>query len=157
MRRRYFIVRPEPNKQCVPMIALDELPPDFRLKGVPLTVNPQQINEWDMARVGADVALKYSFEIEFDHLPVSQQCQPSSHRNEDSPSQEKTQVPAEAVSVTGEVNEEEGVEKPSKPDTSTKSEETSNAETSKAKSNIEGLASVLKLHQEVNVSSPSGS
>ena len=53
MRLRYYIVRPEPNKTCVPMVALDELPTGFRLKGVPLNVTPQQIQEWDMARVGA--------------------------------------------------------------------------------------------------------
>ena len=66
MRHRYYIVRPEPNKTCVPLIALDELPANLRIKGIPLNVTAQQIMDWDMARAGDEIEGQESFEIEFD-------------------------------------------------------------------------------------------
>ena len=100
MRHRYYIVRPEPNKTCVPMIALDELPPGFRLKGVPMTVTPQQIQEWDMARVGADVKFKYTFETDFEPRVASQRDQRPRLVNSDSAALKKSEVPKEAASET---------------------------------------------------------
>lgn len=92
MHHRYYIVRPEPNKTCVPMIAVDELPRGFHLKGVPMTVTPQQIQEWDMARVGADVKLEYSFEVNFEPLV-------SSRRGRQSGSNTKNQTLSKATAI----------------------------------------------------------
>ena len=64
MRHRHYIVRTGPEKTCVPMIAVDELPAGLKLRGMPMTVTPQQIQEWDMARVGADVKLSRTFKID---------------------------------------------------------------------------------------------
>ena len=159
MRHRYYIVRPEPNNTCVPMIALDELPAGFRLKGIPGTVTAQQINEWDMARVGADVSLKGSFRVDHDGIPPSrvppstpeQQSSPKKE-NSLSPNEQNTKESPEAVVATREVNRDDDGEKSSKADVSMKSDHSSNAEMSSAKAKVEGLASVLKMNQEVNVS-----
>ena len=153
MRHRYYIVRPEPNKTCVPMIALDELPPGFCLKGIPLTVTPQQINAWDMARVGADVILKDTFEVEFAQLTPSQ----SSTEDKNSYAEEIPATQDQTENATGESSGENDICKSSKPKISMNPEKSSNSETSNIKSNGEGLASVLKLDAEANVSQPSES
>lgn len=64
MRHRHYIVRTGSEKTCVPMIAIDELPAGLKLRGMPMTVTPQQIQEWDMTRVGADVKLNHIFKID---------------------------------------------------------------------------------------------
>ena len=138
------------------MIALDELPAGFRLKGIPGTVTAQQINEWDMARVGADVALKDSFKVEHDRisppqLPPSTPVQQSSPAKKTSPNVENTKASSEAIVIAGAVNGGDDGEDSSKRDISVRSDQSSNAETSNANVKVEGLASVLKMNQEVNV------
>ena len=62
-RPRFYIVRPEPNKKFVPLVAVDELPTLCRLQGVPLTLSAQVIEEWNMARVGDFTPYKGQYEI----------------------------------------------------------------------------------------------
>ena len=46
----FYVVRP--NGTHVPMIALDEIDPRFRLVDVPTTLNAEDIERWSMGRVG---------------------------------------------------------------------------------------------------------
>ena len=46
----YFLVRPD--KTAVPLIALDELHADYEISGVPGTLKTEEIEKWNMARVG---------------------------------------------------------------------------------------------------------
>lgn len=106
MRHRYYIVRPEPNKTCVPMIAVDELPTGLQLKGVPTTVTLQQIQEWDMARVGADVQLKYTFETDYNPQTSSQHSQQPSPDNKHPVTPKTTEVTKVAINERYAVDEE---------------------------------------------------
>ena len=111
MRHRYYVVRPEPNKKCVPLVALDELPEGFRLKNVPLTVTPQQILEWDMARVGTDIELKDSFEVDFDRLAPPQNSPQPSSDEQNSTILKKSEVSNEAIDENLAMKEEQNSKK----------------------------------------------
>ena len=52
-RPQYYIVRGD--KTCVPLIAVDEISPAIRLRGIPLSLSGDDIEEWNMARVGDQV------------------------------------------------------------------------------------------------------
>lgn len=122
MRHRYYIVRPEPNKTCVPMIAVDELPKGFQLKGVPMTVTPQQIQEWDMARVGADVELKYTFETNSEPQPARQRGQKLGPENKYSLTLKTPEVPQKAIKESSTTEERASGSATVKTDSSDKSD-----------------------------------
>ena len=149
MRRRYYIVRPEPNKTCVPMVALDELPAGLRLKGVPMTVTPQQIQDWDMARVGADIALTDSFEVEFDRQALPKRGQKSGTDDKNVSSTEKTELSKEAPTENEVASEKDKVERSNKNDDSVTSR---NSEAQNAKSVEEDCPPLSELQQQANVS-----
>lgn len=49
-RPHYFLVRPD--KTAVPLIALDEIHADYHIAGVSKTLTTEEIEKWNMARVG---------------------------------------------------------------------------------------------------------
>ena len=60
---RFYIVRPEPQKAFVPLIAVDEIPSLFRLQGVPANLDPKTINDWNLARVGDTTPFRGQYDV----------------------------------------------------------------------------------------------
>ena len=52
-RPHFYIVRPD--KTFVPLIAIDEINPMFRIHGVPVSLTADDIEEWRMARCGDQI------------------------------------------------------------------------------------------------------
>ena len=151
MRHRYYIVRPEPNKTCVPMVALDELPIGLRLKGVPMTVTPQQILDWDMARVGADVKLTDSFEVDFDRATVPRHSSQSAVDEKTRSRAEQTRLSKEVSSGLGTANEEDQTEKVSQNIGSVNPDKSGGFDAQNANSAERGARSISGLQQQANV------
>lgn len=110
----FYIVRPDST--FVPLIAVDEIHPTFRLKDVPFTLTLDMISDWNMARCGDEASrIQDYYQIELTGIMDEMGAKRSEkHRNssstseagmnEDSSSSKKGAVEVNEASKENQVN-----------------------------------------------------
>ena len=116
-----------------------------------MTVTPQQIQDWDMARVGADVELTDSFDIEFDRPALTQRGQQSGIDDKNISCGEKPELSNEASCETDAANRVEKAGKLNKETGSVTSDKSGNPEAQNVKTTEEEWRPISELQQQANV------